>query len=158
MQKPALSLLVNERIFFTLFVSACFVLQIQCIPKPTPNIQGVLTIFAANQTPVDNSFRVITTSPSNNETGVLRFSSIAITFSNQISSASLQGSLDFQQPVGSNRITSLVSSITSSRLTLRPNNSFESLGRYSLTIRTTLQDTTGQALQSPFTFSFTAAQ
>lgn len=128
-----------------------------CIPKPSPNFQGIISIVAAQT--VETVFRVSSTSPTNGETNVNRGSAIVIDFSRDVNASSVTQSIGFVPPNNSTSISSLTQQNTSARrITLRPNNVFDAGGTYTLTVRNTVRDTTGQALTENFTFSFTAAQ
>jgi len=129
-----------------------------CVPKPSPNLLGIITIAGSQAAQTETVFRVVSSSPSNNDTNVPVFSSITITFSRDVNASTLPNAITFTQPTGSTRIRTLSQTTQGRLVTLRPDNSFEANGTYSITVRNTLQDSTGQALQSNFTFSFTTAR
>lgn len=133
--------------------------NLYCLPKPSPNFQGIISIVATQAVVVDTVFRVSSTSPTNGETNVTRGSAIVIDFSRDVNTTTVNQSIGFVAPNNSSSITSLTQQNTSARrITLRPNNVFDAGGTYSITVRNTVRDTSGQALNENYTFSFTAAR
>ncbi|TGN20292.1 Ig-like domain-containing protein [Leptospira idonii] len=124
---------------------------VHCTPKPEPFLLGLLVLPTGDTSSV---FKVESSAPAKNETGVNTNTNVSIIFSKVVDSSTVNGNIGFTQP-SANTISSLSASTSSRTVTIRPNTIFSAASSYTFTIKTGIKSSTGETLSEEYVFTFT---
>lgn len=125
---------------------------ISCVPKPAPNLIGVLALPLASD--ASRIFQVLSSNPSQNQSGVDVNINPTITFSKSVESATVTGNLLFTQPA-INKISSISATTLGQVITLKPNVVFGAASSYTITVRVGIKSTFAESLTSEYILTFT---